>query len=107
MLIGIVCHGASDWVYGLFLVLSIRKTGVNTLAPSKIIRYTLLRMSYVLVIGIIFAALPIIVIEILAHVVFFGMLRDDEDMGKLLSFAIGLTLFGLVLIGIHFGITFL
>jgi hypothetical protein len=64
-------------------------------------------MSYVLVIGIICAALPIIVIEVLAHVIFFGMLKDDDDMGKLLSFAIGLTLLGLVLIAIHFGVKFI
>jgi hypothetical protein len=64
-------------------------------------------MSYVLVIGIIFAALPIIVIEVLAHVVFFGMVRDDDDMGKLLSFAIGLTIFGILLIAVHYGVKFI
>lgn len=75
------------------------------LAPPKGIRYTQLRMSYILVIGIILAALPVLVIEVLAHVIFFGMLRDDEDMSKLLSFAIGIIVVGLIFIAIHFGIT--
>ena len=64
-------------------------------------------MSYVLVVGIILAALPILVIEVLAHVIFIGMLRDDDDMSKLFSFAIGLIMFGLILIAIHFGVKFI
>lgn len=61
-------------------------------------------MSYVLVIGLILAILPILVLEVLAHVVFISMLRDDDDSAKLFSFAIGVILLGLVLIGIHFGV---
>lgn len=61
-------------------------------------------MSYVLVIGIIMTALPIIVLEVLAHVVFINMLKDDDDTGKLFSFAVGIVFVGLFLIALHFGV---
>ena len=61
-------------------------------------------MTYVLVIGLILAILPILVLEVLAHVVFINMLRDDDDSAKLFSFAVGVVFFGILLIGIHFGV---
>ena len=61
-------------------------------------------MSYVLVIGIILAVFPLLVLEVLAHVIFIGMLRDDDDMAKLFSVGIGVVLVGILLIGLHFGI---
>lgn len=62
-------------------------------------------MSYVLIIGILFVAVPIIVVEVLAHAFLIGMIRDDEDTAKLVNFVIGLIMFGLFLIVTHFVIS--
>lgn len=59
-------------------------------------------MSYLLIFGIICLALPIIAIEIVAHAIFIGFMRDDSDTATLLSFAIALMVFGGILIAIHF-----
>tara|TARA_B100001123_G_C14527829_1_gene717015 strand:+ start:335 stop:532 length:198 start_codon:yes stop_codon:yes gene_type:complete len=59
-------------------------------------------MSYILIFGIICVALPLIAIEITAHAIFIGFMRDDDDTSSLLAFAIGLAIFGAILIAIHF-----
>lgn len=61
-------------------------------------------MSYILVIGIILAVIPVLILEVLAHVIFINMLRDDDDMSKVFSFGVGLMMFGLFLIAVHFGV---
>lgn len=55
-------------------------------------------------IGIILAALPLIILEVLAHVIFINMLRDDDDMAKVFSIGVGIVMFGLFLIAVHFGL---
>lgn len=64
-------------------------------------------MDYMLVMGIILAAGPIILLEVLAHLIFINMLRDDQDMSKVFSFGVGVVILGLVMIGIHFGVKFI
>lgn len=59
-------------------------------------------MSYILIIGILFIALPIIVIEVLAHALLIGMLKDDSDTSNIFNFALGLVVFGIILVGVHF-----
>lgn len=64
-------------------------------------------MSYMLLIGIIFVALPIIVLEVLVHIIFFGMLKDDKDMFVLIYVALGLVATGFIMIGLNYGVKLL
>lgn len=60
-----------------------------------------------LLIGIIFVALPIIVLEVLVHIIFFGMLKDDKDMFVLIYVALGLVATGFIMIGLNYGVKLL
>jgi hypothetical protein len=59
-------------------------------------------MSYILALGIILVIIPIVTIEVFAHIVLLGFIKDDQDASKLLGLAFGMVGFGALLIAIHF-----
>ncbi len=65
--------------------------------------YTGGNMTYIFILGIILVAIPLLIIEGFAHVIFFSFMRDDNDTRSLLNLALGIMAFGLLLILIHYG----
>lgn len=59
-------------------------------------------MSFILILGIIFAALPILTMLVLSIVIFVGFVRDDDDTASLFYFGLGMSGVGALLIAIHF-----
>ncbi len=59
-------------------------------------------MSFVLILGIIFMALPAVTMVVLSFIIFANFVRDDGDTAALFYFGLGMMGFGALLIAIHF-----
>jgi len=59
-------------------------------------------MSYILITGIVFAAVPLVLIEGFAFFILMNFVRDDDDAAGIFRFALMSLGFGTALIIIHF-----
>jgi len=59
-------------------------------------------MSFILILGIIFAVLPAITMLVLSFIIFASFVRDDDDTAALFYFGLAMIGVGIVLISIHF-----
>lgn len=59
-------------------------------------------MSYLLITGLVFIAVPVVVLFGLSLFIMINFLKDDRDAKSLFSFALGSILFGMVMVAAHY-----
>lgn len=60
-----------------------------------------MRMSWLFILGVILALLPILTLQIIANIVLYSIAKEDGDLAVLVNIGLGMTVLGVIFIVVH------